>query len=169
MQYGIAFTPNNAASLFVSDTVVSNNGTGTAGGGIFIQPTGSGAVSASIVRVNAVENVVGIRADGTNSTGTISVSVLDSAASANAAAGMAVFTPSDAKITMEINHSVSANNGIGLNANGAGAILRIGYSTVTGNATGITISNGAKMRSLGTNLIDDNTIPGPALTVTPPS
>src|SRR5271154_5296376 len=36
--YGIAFTPNSAASLFVSDTTLSNNGAVDAGGGILIQP-----------------------------------------------------------------------------------------------------------------------------------
>jgi hypothetical protein len=168
--YGIAFTPSSAASLLVTDTVVSNNGTGSTGGGIFIQPSGSAAVTANLVRVNAASNVVGIRVDGTNSTGTISVSVSESTASANVYAGLAVFTPGGgANVMLEINRSVSANNGIGLNANGAGATLRIGYSTVTGNAVGATISNGATARSLGTNLIGDNTTPGSTLTVTPPS
>src|SRR5262245_66129852 len=35
---GIRFVPGAAAQLFVSDTTISHNGTGAAGGGIFVDP-----------------------------------------------------------------------------------------------------------------------------------
>lgn len=167
--YGILFAPSAASSLFVSDTVVSSNGTGTTGGGIFIQPTGSGSAKASLVRVNAVSNVLGIRADGTGSTGTISVSVSDSTASENTYAGLTAFTPSGGAVTkMEIIRSNSINNGTGVNDNGAAATLRIGYSTVTGNNVGVNIANGATASSLGNNLIEDNTTAGATIPVVGP-
>jgi hypothetical protein len=165
--HGIAFTPSGASSLFVSDTTVSNNGTGTTGGGILIQPTGSGSAKASIIRVNSTGNVLGIRADGTGSTGGITVSISDSTAANNVFAGMTAFTPvGGASVKMEILHSASSNNGTGLNSNGGLATLRVGYSLVTGNGTGVNVANLATMTSLGNNMIFDNAVSGPVIPIT---
>ena len=167
--YGIFFAPSGASSLFVSDTVVASNGTGTSGGGIFIQPVGIGSAKASLVRVNATHNVLGIRADGTGGTGGISVSITDSSSVDNVFSGMTAFTPVSGAITkMEISHSTSANNGTGLNANGGAATLRIGNSLVTGNTTGASISNSATMTSLGNNMISDNANPGASIPIAGP-
>ena len=167
--YGIAFTPSGASSLFVSDTVMVNNGSGIAGGGVIIQPTGSGSAIASFVRVNAVSNVLGIRSDGTGSTGGISVSISDSVSTANTFAGVTAFTPVDgATVKVAISNSVLANNGTGLNSNGTGATLRVGNSVITGNANGVSLGNGATMTSLGNNLIIDNLNPGPSIPVVAP-
>ena len=85
------------------------------------------SAKASLTRVNAVSNVLGIRADGSGSTGGISVSVQDSSVSGNTFGGFTSFTPAGGAVTkMIISNSVSANNGTGLNANGASATLRIG-------------------------------------------
>jgi hypothetical protein len=154
---GIHFNPSGAAKLFVEDTVLSGNGNGSAGGGIIIQPTGAGSAKASLIRVSAENNVLGIRADGTGSTGGIAVSIDDSVASGNAFAGITAFTPVGGAATkVMINRSTSANNGTGLNANGAGATLRIGNSVVTGNTNGANIANGATMTSFGNNQVYDN-------------
>jgi hypothetical protein len=167
--YGILFAPSGASSLFVSDTVLSSNGNGSTGGGIFIQPTALGSARVSIVRVNMVNNVFGLRADGTGSTIGITVSVSDSAASENTYAGLTAFTPAGGAITrMEIMRSVSSNNGTGVNVNGAAANLLIGYSSVTGNNVGVNIANGANASSLGNNLIGDNTTPGATIPVVAP-
>ena len=37
--FGINFTPNATSSLFVSDTVISGNGTSSTGGGVHVRPT----------------------------------------------------------------------------------------------------------------------------------
>jgi hypothetical protein len=165
--YGIAFTPSGASSLFVSDTVVSHNGTGTAGGGVFIQPTGTGTAQATLVRVNSVNNVFGIRADGSASTGGVSVTVSDSTTASNAYSGMTAFTAAgNAPVSMHIIRSVSTNNGFGLNSTGPTATLRIADSSVTANGTGVNIAGGATMTSLGNNQIVDNTASGPSIPVT---
>jgi hypothetical protein len=167
--YGIFFAPSTASSLFVSDTVVTSNGAGTVGGGIFIQPTAGGSARASIVRVNLVNNLFGIRADGTGSTGTISVSVSDSAIAENTNSGMTAFSPPGGATTrMEIFRSVSSNNGTGLYANGAAASMLIGYSSVTGNSNGVVLMNSAIISSLCNNMIANNTTPGPAIPVVGP-
>lgn len=168
--YGIYFAPSGASSLFVADTVITTNGPIglTTGGGILIEPTGTGSAKASLVRVSTVNNNLGVRADGTGSTGGITVTVTDSVAASNAYAGYTAFTPAGgATVTMEIMNSTSADNGTGINSHGAGATLRIGYSTVTGNATGVVINGGA-MSSLGNNLINDNAVPGAAIPISAP-
>jgi hypothetical protein len=167
--YGILFTPSGASSLFVSDTVVASNGTSTTGGGIFIQPSAGGSALASIVRVNAINNALGIRADGTFSTSPISVSISESTAAENIFAGMTAFTPPNgAVVTMHIDRSVSANNGIGLKADGATATLRVGSSFVTGNVMGIAMYNGSTMTSMGNNLIVDNATAGATMPIVGP-
>jgi hypothetical protein len=168
--YGIAFMPSGAASLLVSDTSISSNGNGagSSGAGIFIQPT-TGSAKASIVRTNVVNNIVGIRADSTGSTGGITVSVSDSTVAGNIFGGITAFAPiGGSAVTMNIIRSVSANNGTGIKANGAPAKLRIGYSSVTGNTAGVSILGGATMSSMGNNLITDNDSPGPAIPVVAP-
>ncbi len=168
--YGIFFAPTTAASLFVSDTVLSNNGASTGGGGIIVQPMGTGSAKARVVRVNSINNVFGFRADGNDTNGTVSMVVSDSTATGNAFGGITAFTPSGGPVVRAIvSNSIVADNGVGLNANGASAILRIGTSVVTGNATGATISNGATMTSLGNNLINDNAIPGATLPISGPA
>ena len=49
-----------------------------------------------------------------------------------------------------------ANNGFGLVANGSQAIIRIGHSMVTDNATGWTVSGAGQVLSYGNNQIDGN-------------
>jgi hypothetical protein len=169
--YGILFAPSAASSLFVSDTVITSNGNaaGSSGGGIYINPTAGGSAKASLTRVNVVNNIAGITADGTGSTGGISVSISDSTIAQNSAAGLTAYTPvGGAPVQMEIVRSVSANNHKGLDVGGAGAVLRIGYSTVTGNATGVAIANGATASSMGNNLIQDNTSVGMTIPVVAP-
>jgi hypothetical protein len=48
---GISFTPGTEAQLFVTDTLVMNNGQVAAGNGIVVRPTGSGNVTAVFTRV----------------------------------------------------------------------------------------------------------------------
>jgi hypothetical protein len=168
--YGILFAPSAASSLFVSDTVITSNGNapGSSGGGIDIKPTGGGSAKASLTRVNVVNNITGITADGTGSTGGISVSISDSTVAANTLSGFTAFTPAGgAPVTMEIVRCVSANNHKGLDAGGAGTTLRIGYSTVTGNATGVGLGGGT-ISSMGNNLIQDNTNPGATIPIVAP-
>lgn len=112
---------------------------------------------------------MGIRADGTGGTGAVSVSLSDSAATQNAMAGLTVVTAGGGATAMDVIRSVSANTGgEGLKVSGATATLRIGYSSVTGNATGVGIGAGATVTSMGNNLIEDNTSPGSSIPVVAP-
>jgi len=162
---GIQFTPGNAgAKLFVTDSYVVNHGAN----GILVQPTGGGSASVSINRTQLLGNTTGFRADGTGSTGGISAAISDSLASGNVVTGYTSYSQAgSAATTVTIMNSVSANNGAGLNANGAAAVMRIGGSNVSGNATGIKIGNSATMSSYSNNQISDNTVAGPTIPTIP--
>ncbi len=156
---GIKFAPPNGvtAELFVRDTTVTENGTASTGGGIIVQPTGTGVARATLTRVSLVDNLLGVRADGTGSTGGITVAVSDSTMSGNTFSGATSFTPVGGAVTrVMISSSTISSNGNGVNANGASAILRIGGSILTDNASSVKSQNGATMTSFGTNQINDN-------------
>ena len=168
--FGINFTPNGAGKLFVTDSRISDNGVANIGGGIFVKPTAGGSATAFITRSTVDSNAVGIRADGSLSTTGIAVTISDSRVSGNANGGIVSFSPGGSAPTkVWVDRSVSSSNGTGINVNGAAATLRIGYSVVTGNATGVTIPNGGTGTSLGTNQINDNTNPGQTLPVVGPN
>jgi len=166
--FGVLFTPSGASSLFVSDTVIASNGAAAqaTGGGMLIQPTGVGSAKANFVRVNVVNNVRGLRFDTAGTAGGISASVADSNVSGNSSAGLTAFTPpSGAGIKISVRNSLFSNNGTGVKCNGAGVVMRLGFSTVTGNAIGDAIDNNCTMTSMGNNMVTDNLTPGPAIPV----
>ena len=151
---GIAFKPSTTANLFVKDTVISGSVRG-----ILIKPTGSGAVKASIARVNLENNLTGIRADTSGGTATVAVTVSDSVVSGNTNAGMTAFTAPAGGVasTVMVTRSTITNNGNGLNANGNAAIMRFGSSVISGNTGApVLISNSATLTSYGNNQVDDN-------------
>lgn len=146
----------------MSDTRIAENGTGSTGGGIIIAPTSGGSAKASIARVIVTNNVLGIRVDGSTASATSFVSVTDSVAGENTNSGLTASSLAGASALMQVTRTLSVNNGAGLNASGS-ALIRIGYSVVSGNATGVLITNGGAISSFGNNQISDNSTPGPTL------
>jgi len=165
---GIAFTPSTNAKLFVDDTIVSGNAGPV--GGIFIQPTGMGSAVVALQHVTATNNAIGVRADSTGGTGSgIFVSVESSEASGNVNGGVAAFAQTGSPpVTVMIHHATISHNGVGINANGAAATMRIGESVVMNNATGARLQNSATMTSYGTNQIADNPTAGSTLPIVGP-
>jgi hypothetical protein len=159
---GISFAPTGAAELFVSDTVISENGNGTTGAGIQIQPTGTGSAKVVINRVQVNNNIVGIRADAPATGGPINVSIDNSETSGNAFHGIVALT-SGPSVQFLVNNTTSSQNADqGIRASGnANAIIRIGNSTITGNGTGTLTALGAQILSYGNNRINGNTVDGP--------
>jgi hypothetical protein len=163
---GIAFAPTPAGSstvhLNLSDSVLANNG----GHGIYVQPGGSGFVSATFTRVQATNNVddgIGIYGNlSTNSfLGAIVAVVADSVASGNGTGFHAFTLSGHAAVGLDVSHSAAANGGIlnssiGISADGPNATLRIGQSQVVGNFAGWSVANGGVVSSYGDNYIDDN-------------
>ena len=122
----IATSVAGTTQVYVKDTIVRNNGQGT-GGGIFVNPTGSAIVKASLNNVRMQHNTFGFKNQGVST-----VEVRDSAAVGNSAAGFSVF---NANASLNIEHSTSSNNGTGiLCSNGT---MRVGNSGIFGNTTGV--------------------------------
>lgn len=149
---GIRFLPNAASRLSVSNSLVADNGDN----GIEVIPvTGSGTVTAIFNRVQTNNNANnGIEISGDSGV-SITASVYDSVSSGNGNSGFVILTFSGAPAKLMVFRSASVNNGFGVFAQGAGAILRIASSLVTGNGTGWTV-NGAVVQSYGNNSIDGN-------------
>ncbi len=152
---GLNILPSSGSvSLTISDSFVYNNGLGADGGGIVIQPTGTASVQAALSNVTANGNTVGLRADASQTSGVVRVTITDSLFSGNTNGGVSALTLAGfgfASVSLE--HVTSSNNGSGLNANGPNTTLRFGSSTVVGNGVGIQQVNGGVAQSYGNNVI----------------
>jgi hypothetical protein len=140
--YGIRITPSGegTAEVYVTDTVLTENGLAASGGGILIHAQ-SGANSARVVlnRVVVNRNTHGIQANGTSSTGSIVVQVRDSVVSRSAGNGIWALTQAGSALTAFVvdRTSLLGNAGSGILAQGTGALFHIGNSTVVGNGAGL--------------------------------
>jgi len=158
---GISFAPGGASELYVSNTFISENGNGTTGAGIQIQPTGAGSAKVVLNRVLVNNNIVGIRADGLAGTGGINVSIANSETSGNAFHGIVALSAGPTVQVMVDGTTSSHNADQGIRAtNNANAIIRLSNSNVTGNGIGTLASVGGQVLSYGNNRIDGNTDDG---------
>jgi len=161
---GINFAPGAGINgqLFVEDTSISGNGTGTTGGGIQIRPTAGGTANAVLVRVSLENNVAGFISDSSGGTGALFSSAKDSVADGNSIDGWLATgaTGATTRNAVFVDHSFGVNNGgAGAKANGnASALLFINYSVFTGNNTGVAFTNGGLLFSYKTNAINNNLV-----------
>jgi Right handed beta helix region len=152
---GIDFTSTTATSaLTVANSLVADNGAA----GINLLPSGS--ATAEFNRVEANNNGfygILVAGDSSSGTNTVNATVSDSVAAGNGNAGFYSSSPSGhAPTSFMVSHSVTANNGIGVDAFGPGVVVRLANSTVTGNASGWQAVNGGVISSYGDNYIDGN-------------
>jgi hypothetical protein len=163
---GIRFRPSAGvtAKLYVSDSVISNNGLPADGGGIIIQPSGSGSARVVLDRIRVENNTHGIQAIGTGSTGAIVVQVRDSVVTGGIGNGIAAITMAGASPTgIVVDRSSSVSNaGSGILAQGSGALVHIGSSTVVGNGAGLNAASGGQILSYQNNQASGNAIDGAA-------
>ena len=165
--FGISYQPSGASKLFISNSVIADNGTAAAGGGILIQPTGAGG-SAKVVIVNTRVNNnpnAGIRVESTGNTNSTGINVvIDGTQASGNGTGIAGVTGAGTNpVTLMVTDTLVANNtGIGLFANGTGAIMRVSGSTITGNGTGVTGLGGSNIASFSDNVLAGNPGTGPA-------
>jgi hypothetical protein len=151
---GILFTPNtsNPASLYVSNTLVSDNGID----GIDILASGSGTTNGVLSHVDMENNGAFGLVAGTSSQ-TINVTVSDSVSANNATDGIFA-NSSGGTINIMVRSSKIANNGTaGLVASGTGATVLVTRSTITGNSSGWVAPLSGVVTSYADNNIDGNT------------
>lgn len=162
---GVLFQPSGAATLTISNSTISNNGSAGAGGGILIQPTGAGGsarVTLSNVRINN-NNGAGVRVEtsGNTSLAGNAVAIVDSELNGNVQ-GLLVNTPASTTTAavMVTGSAINFNTSRGILAGGATAVVRVGNTTITGNATGLQSGTGAVINTYGDNRLDGNTPDG---------
>lgn len=154
---GILVAPTGAARLFISDTVVSDNGNG-----ILIKPTGSGSVKGALEGVQAERNNIGIDVSTVGLTGSgVNLTVSDSIMAGSNSRGLGATTGSGPAINVMVDNSALVNNGgPGAFASGALATVRLAKSSLTGNNVASSVASSGKVLSYGNNRIDANTTVG---------
>lgn len=146
---GINFTPSAASALFVADTTLSNN----RDNGILISSAGTGVVNGMLNRITVAGNGVGILINGAN----VNVTVNDALANNN------TYGIGATASAVMVRNSTMSSNSVGIAAD-QNAVVRVGQSTVTGNATGWRATNGGQTQSYGNNNVSGNTSDGTAST-----
>ncbi len=153
--FAVNMQPSSGSStLTITNAAIYNNGVAPDGGGIGIQPTGTASVQAVLTNVTSSGNTVGLRADASQTSGVVRVSITDSAFSGNTNGGVSALTLAGfGYASVSLQNVTSSNNGSGLNANGPNTTVRFGYSSVVGNGVGIQQVNGGVAQSYGNNVI----------------
>jgi hypothetical protein len=145
-------TVGTLQTVSIADSSFADNGSN----GIFIGPSGSGAVTVSLDRVVISGNLVGLQVPGGAGTGPVSVAVADSLVANHGGTGIgAASGPGQATISVTLTRVTSTGNGIGVSASGSLATVRLAQSAVTGNTTGYSTS-GTGLVSYGDNYIGNN-------------
>jgi hypothetical protein len=158
-----AFPQNNPImEVFVSDTVLQNNGAASSGGGFIVEPNNANGITRVVLNhVEARNNFFGIKADGTNSSGgVINMTVRDSVSSGNRSNGIVATGNSNGPaIIMTVVHTTSSQNataGFGVISDGPKSTITLSNSTVMGNINGIGASNGGSLVSYQNNNVTLN-------------
>jgi hypothetical protein len=127
--HGIDFEPSAAAELYVTDTVIRDNG----GSGIYVKSPG-GVSTAAIDHAQLENN----GAAGVNARDNARVSVRNSVAAGNSGAGF-LAQADTGTAEMDVEDSVTTFNGTGVQASGNGvpAVQRISNVTIVDNTVGI--------------------------------
>jgi hypothetical protein len=164
---GILVEPSSGlARVFIDDSTIINNGSGTNSAGITVRPNGGASVNMSVNHVRLEGNTNGIFADGSQGAGPSNINVNSSIISGSSNTGIAASSPS-AAFTILVDGSVlnlNANSGIGV----SGAVTaRIGDSTIANNVKGVVSLNGATVQSFKQNMIAANSTDGTPLTPFP--
>lgn len=166
---GIQFAPTAAAQLFVSDTVISDNGVAAdpnGSAGIQIEPVGTAAVLAVLERVQVESNVVGMQVQAEAIPGQINVIVRDSVFGGSTLHGIDAM--SGATIMLMLDRVASVNNAqAGLRADGADATIFMANSQVMGNGIDNVMTDNARLFSYGNNQMDGNISEGQAPIIIP--
>jgi hypothetical protein len=164
---GINFKPTTPSSLFVSDTLISDNGLGAGSGlghGIVVQPFST--VSGILDRVR-IENNTGdgleVFGSANASAGAPNITISDTVVANNGGKGIYALSSNFSAlpaVVMVRNSTIVNNGGGGLVVEGSGTTLRVTRSTITRNATGFAAVSSGTLLSYGDNNVDGNTNDG---------
>ena len=160
---GIRFAPTTANSfLHVINTTITGNGIApSTGGGIAIQPAAGGSALGIISDTKIENGAVGVALN--SGTGAITMTIRDTIIGGNRSFGI-VTAGASANALMVDRTSIANNGDTGILATGAGSLVRVFNSVITGNVTGVGASGGGVLRSYKNNAINGNTTEGTPIT-----
>jgi Right handed beta helix region len=153
---GIHVNNSSDGRVYVTDTVISDSGAGNSGGGIVIQPTGSGQAFVALSRVTLSHNSYGIFAQGLGTSGPIVAEVRDSSVAGSFFHGIFAATDASTAGVLIDRSTLALSAGNGIMAQGAGALVHLSNSTVRGNSVGLGASGGGQIISFQNNQIAGN-------------
>ncbi len=160
-QFGIDFAPTSGSGkLFLTDSVLRNNGVGASGCGLHLIASTTPGFIASVDGLRSENNVCGIKAETQGV-----ITVRNSLAANNSFSGFSAVTPSGSgSVHMLIENSVSTHNGTnGVVSSGLATVV-ISNVVVTDNLNGLNPLG--SILSFGNNKIQGNTTDGaPSLTI----
>jgi len=155
---GIEIAPSSGSTeVYINNTIVRNSGQGS-GGGILVKPTSTASVKTVLDNVLIENNLFGLRADASASTGNLDTSVKNGSTGGNTNASLLGVGGGIARNQMQIDGTIVSDNGFGPRADNA--MVRFGRTIVTGNGTGLSAVNSGQLISYGTNQSHGNTIEG---------
>ncbi|HYJ82898.1 MAG TPA: hypothetical protein VEW26_08675 [Allosphingosinicella sp.] len=165
--FGVSFAPSGSSRLYINNTRITQNGTTASGGGILIQPTGTGVARATIANTQVQDNGrigVSIQMGSTTGVGN-NVSIDGSLISGTVAGdGIAAVSGGTAVNVMLTNSHVGYNALNGVIGSGGGVVMRVGNTTITGNAFtagfGVVAAGGSLIHSYNDNRVNANQIDG---------
>jgi hypothetical protein len=157
----IEFVPSANAQLFVSNSIISNNGSssGSLSGGIYIEPAPGVTAEVSIDHSQINGNYFGIVGDGRPG-GVIKGTISDSVVSGSTENGITAISSGSSVLFVADQTKVTNNAAAGLFASGSGAGILARNSTVLGNAVGLDAASGGGLVSYGNNSVAGNTTNG---------
>lgn len=165
---GIDFNPSSGLSeLFVTDTIISENGDGTNGNAILVRPTGTALARVVISRSTLANNTNGLVVDtgATAVSGTSRVTFADSVSagnnttSGNTGAGVkatAAAVPGGINRVIVLRSTI-VNNGIGIASSGPGAAVSAALTAIYGNGSGLVNSGSDGLATYQNNFLNGNT------------
>jgi hypothetical protein len=161
--WGISFQPGGLTRLYVNNTTISQNGNGSTGGGILVQPTGAGVGQVMMENSRVDQNAgTGISLNTTGNTGGIAAMIKESRVVATTNDAISLLQGSAAVTAMITDTVIAHNGGNGIVANGALADARVGNTTIYGNAfngggvAGVLPTNSGKVQTYLDNRLDAN-------------
>src|SRR5262249_35434889 len=149
---------HGAMKLFVSDTLIYNNGVGGTfahlSGGVILTSQNGSAITAVLARVQLENNVNGLLAINLNTGGgKLHVTVRDSTVAGNASDGISAQNPGFAgspgtgTIVFIDGTTLVNNTGSGVHADGDGTVVLLSDSTLTNNGTSGSLTDGGVNRT----------------------
>jgi hypothetical protein len=152
---GTGVSIQQGAQVIITDTVITNNGSGSNGGGIVLSSTGSGTATVVLDRVHVENNVTGVFiAAGAGQA--VRPTIKDSTISGNAFTGIFVAANGGVMTAAIENSAIVNNGGVGVYSQGTNSFVTVSRSTITGNQTGWTFASGGNLISYLNNEVSLN-------------